>query len=62
MGVRHEDGVDVTDRIWIGCRSEPAQRPEPRPEQGIGQQPEAIHLDEDRGVTHEPDAFCTSTL
>ena len=37
MGVRHEDGVDLTDRPRIRRRADPTQGPETRPEQGIGQ-------------------------
>jgi len=37
MGVRHEDGVDLTDRPRIRRRADPTQGPEARAQERIGQ-------------------------
>jgi hypothetical protein len=58
MGVRHEDRVELADRVSIRGRPVAAQRSKPVAKDGVGQEPNAIELDEQRRVAEirDPDA------
>lgn len=58
MRVRDEDGIELADRGPVGRRPVAAQRPEPVTQDGIGQQTDAVELDEERRVAEirDPDA------
>lgn len=60
MGMRDEDGVEVADGRRVRCRSVTAERPEPAAEYGIGQDADAVELDEERRVAEvrDPSAAC----
>ena len=55
MGVRHEDGVDLADRTGIRRRADTTQGTKAGAQERIGQEAEAVHLDENRRVTEPGD-------
>ena len=54
--MRHEDRVDSLEPALLRPRAVPFERPQRRPQQGIGHDPDAAQLEDGRRVAHEPDA------
>lgn len=57
MGVRDEDGVDRLVRPRLGGRPEPAERAEPVAQDRVGQEPQAVELEEDGRVADEGESI-----
>ena len=55
MGVRDEDGIEVADQRRIRRRPVASERAEPIAEEGIGQETDAVELDQERRVAEVDD-------
>ena len=51
MGVRDQDRVDRAEGVGVGRRAQPAKRPDAGAQDRVGQDAQAVELDEQRGVT-----------